>query len=127
MPGTLLNSETTFTLPEAGGIDQAPDIWGDKQSLERWKQAHVNIPPPLFPSPKFHRITVLNTNGEGFSYVAVLDVPSTGRSRAPRPLTVDEIKEYSRIYAQRTRTSWISLLATGQIPGQMNMEGVSRT
>ncbi len=37
---------------------------------------------------------------EGFPYVSASDVPLTGRSRAPRPLTVDEIKEYSGIYAQ---------------------------
>ncbi len=64
---------------------------------------------------------------EGFSYVTASDVSSMGRSRAPRPLTVDEIKKYSGIYAQQMDNSWISLLAMGQIAGWINMEGVWRT
>ncbi|KAK0201101.1 NADH:flavin oxidoreductase/NADH oxidase [Desarmillaria ectypa] len=115
-PGTFLVSEATFIAAKAGGMDHAPGIWSDEQ-IEVWKQARIGASPPLFPSLKFRQITeavhkkgcfiycqlwALGRAGipevldrEGFPYVSASDVPLTGRSRAPRPLTVDEIKECS--------------------------------
>jgi NADPH2 dehydrogenase len=36
----------------------------------------------------------------GIPYVSASDVPLTGEPATPRPLTVDEIKEYVELYAQ---------------------------
>ncbi|KAG7447127.1 FMN-linked oxidoreductase [Guyanagaster necrorhizus] len=120
-PGTFLISEATIIAAKAGGRDYAPGIWSDEQ-IEVWKQARIHVSPLLFPLLKFNQITdavhekgcfiycqlwALGRSGfpetldrEGFPYVSVSDVPLTGRSRAPRPLTVPEIKEYSGLYAQ---------------------------
>ncbi|KAK0213636.1 hypothetical protein IW262DRAFT_1301107 [Armillaria fumosa] len=114
-PGTFLVSEATFIAAKAGGMDHAPGIWSDEQ-IEVWKQARIYVLPPVFPLSKFHQITdavhekgcfiycqlwALGRAGipeildrEGYPYVSASDVPLTGRTRAPRLLTVDEIKEY---------------------------------
>jgi NADPH2 dehydrogenase len=41
-----------------------------------------------------------NVADAGIPYVSASDVPLTGESATPRPLTVDEIKEYVDLYAQ---------------------------
>ncbi|KAK0189886.1 hypothetical protein F5146DRAFT_1139383 [Armillaria mellea] len=120
-PGTFLVSEATFITAKAGGMDHAPGIWSEEQ-IQVWRQARIHLLPPVFSSFKFHQITdavhekecfmycqlwALGRSGtpeilerEGFPYVSASDVALTGRSRAPRPLTVDEIKEYPGLYAQ---------------------------
>ncbi|KAK0236621.1 NADH:flavin oxidoreductase/NADH oxidase [Armillaria nabsnona] len=86
-PGTFL----------AGGMDHAPGIWSDEQ-IEVWKQitdaVHEKgcfIYCQLWALGRAGIHEILNREGR---------VSLTGRSRAPRPLAVDEIKEYSGIYAQ---------------------------
>ncbi|PBK70370.1 FMN-linked oxidoreductase, partial [Armillaria solidipes] len=103
-PGTFLVSEATFIAAKAGGMDHAPGIWSDEQ-IEVWKAHHGCCPRKgCF---IYCKLWALGRAGipeildrEGFPYVSASDVPLTGRSRAPRPLTVDEIKEYPGIYAQ---------------------------
>lgn len=38
VPGTLLVTEATFIAPEAGGYNNVPGIWNDKQ-ISAWKKA----------------------------------------------------------------------------------------
>jgi NADPH2 dehydrogenase len=39
--GTLIISEATFIAPEAGGFDNAPGIWNDKQ-IAAWKKVSIS-------------------------------------------------------------------------------------
>ncbi|PBK87345.1 FMN-linked oxidoreductase [Armillaria gallica] len=82
-----------FLVPEA--TDEQIEVWKQITDVHEkgcfiycqlWALGRAGIPEIL--------------DREGFPYVSASDVPLTGRSRAPRPLTVDEIKEYSGIYAQ---------------------------
>ncbi len=40
-PGTLLITEATFIAPQAGGDDNVPGIWSDKQ-IAAWKEVRVS-------------------------------------------------------------------------------------
>ncbi|KAK0433459.1 hypothetical protein EV421DRAFT_1997442 [Armillaria borealis] len=97
-PGTFLVSEATFIVAKAGGMDHAPGIWSDKRVTDAVHEKGCFIYCQLWALGRAGIPEILDR--EGFPYVSASDVPLTGRSRAPRPLTVDEIKEYPGIYAQ---------------------------
>jgi len=42
---------------------------------------------------------VLKAEDSSFPYVSASDVPLTGHPNPPRPLTIDEVKEYVQLYA----------------------------
>ncbi|KAK0436590.1 hypothetical protein EV421DRAFT_1892367 [Armillaria borealis] len=97
-PGTFLVSEATFIAAKAGGMDHAPGIWSDERITDAVHEKGCFIYCQLWALGRAGIPEILDR--EGFPYVSASDVPLTGRSRTPRPLTVDEIKEYPGIYAQ---------------------------
>ncbi|KAF8215882.1 hypothetical protein K438DRAFT_1799628 [Mycena galopus ATCC 62051] len=78
-PGSLLITEATLIAQKAGGAKNTPGIWSDEQ-ISVWKEADV-------------------LEKENIECVSASDVPLPG-GPIPRPLTVDEIKEYMEMYAQ---------------------------
>ncbi|KAL0576602.1 hypothetical protein V5O48_005395 [Marasmius crinis-equi] len=102
-PGTLLITEATFIHSKAGGYDNIPGIWSDAQ-IEAWKEivngVHAKgsyIFLQLWALGRAAEPEVLKA--EGHPYVSASNLPMSGRT-PPRPLTIDEIKEYAQLYAQ---------------------------
>ncbi|KAJ6465160.1 hypothetical protein C8R47DRAFT_1235826 [Mycena vitilis] len=88
-PGSLLisDSEATFIAARAGGHRHAPGIWSEEQ-IAAWKI--------LWALGRAAEVDVLNE--DGLPYVSASVVPLEG-GVAPRPLTVQEIREYVQPYA----------------------------
>ncbi|KAG6917695.1 hypothetical protein DXG01_001465 [Tephrocybe rancida] len=111
--GTLLITEATFIHPRAGGYHNAPGIWSEEQIaawkeittavhdhgssifLQLWALGRVADPSVLASESEFSGIP----NAEPYRLVSASDVPESGKP-APRPLTVDEIREYTSYYAR---------------------------
>ncbi|KAF9048311.1 NADH:flavin oxidoreductase/NADH oxidase [Hymenopellis radicata] len=102
-PGTLLISEATVIAPQAGGYAHVPGIWSPQQILA-WKKivdtVHAEgsfIFCQLWATGRCARPEILRA--QGLPYVSASDVKHPERSCAPRPLTVEEVGEYVRLYA----------------------------
>ncbi|KAI0063269.1 FMN-linked oxidoreductase [Artomyces pyxidatus] len=98
-PGTLLVAEGTYIEPGAGGYANAPGVWSDAQ-VAAWKKVtdavHAKgsfIFLQLWALGRAAAPDVLAGEG-GFPLVSASDIPMDAQSAAPRPLTVEEIKEY---------------------------------
>ncbi|KAI0076950.1 NADH:flavin oxidoreductase/NADH oxidase [Panus rudis PR-1116 ss-1] len=121
IPGTLLISEGTFIAARAGGYDNVPALETPEQ-LAGWEKVtqavHDNksfIFAQLWSLGRAADQTVLAR--DGFPFIAASDIPlNNGRPRFssgsevrdaagseatsnPRPLTVEEIKEFVQLYA----------------------------
>jgi len=102
-PGTLAITEGTIIAPHAGGNSNVPGIWNDEQ-IAGWKQitdaVHANG------SFIFLQLWVLGRVAEGdvlrkagnYSVVGPSAIATEGYE-TPRALTVEEIKEYVKLYA----------------------------
>ncbi|KAJ7146465.1 hypothetical protein C8R44DRAFT_757559 [Mycena epipterygia] len=102
MSGSLLISEATFIAPRAGGYKHAPGIWSEEQ-ISAWKKVtdrvHAKGSYMYLQLWAMGRAAEVDTLAEdGLPYVSASDVPVAG-GPAPRPLTVDEIQEYLKLYA----------------------------
>ncbi|KAJ7146449.1 hypothetical protein C8R44DRAFT_600605 [Mycena epipterygia] len=100
--GSLLISEATFIAPRAGGYKHAPGIWSDEQ-ISAWKKVtdrvHAKGSYMYLQLWALGRAADVETLAEdGLPHVSASDVPVTG-GPAPRPLTVEEIREYVQLYA----------------------------
>ncbi|KAJ7146456.1 hypothetical protein C8R44DRAFT_837130 [Mycena epipterygia] len=100
--GSLLISEATFIAPRAGGYKHAPGIWSDEQ-ISAWKKVtdrvHAKGSYMYLQLWAMGRVAEVETLAEDdLPYVSASDVPVAG-GPAPRPLTVDEIQEYLKLYA----------------------------
>ncbi|KAG6919055.1 hypothetical protein DXG01_009308 [Tephrocybe rancida] len=105
--GTLLITEATFVDRRAGGYHNVPGIWSEEQ-IAAWKEitnavhAHgSSIFLQLWALGRVADPSVLASydTPEPYPLVSASDVPETGKP-APRPLSVDEIKEYTAYYAR---------------------------
>ncbi|KAI0696527.1 putative NADPH2 dehydrogenase chain OYE2 [Cytidiella melzeri] len=103
-PGTLLITEATFIAPQAAGYDNAPGVWSDEQ-LVAWKEivdtVHAKgsfIYLQLWAVGRQGVPSILERDGP-YPYVSASDVLLSGRDVAPRPLTVEEIKQYVQWFA----------------------------
>ncbi|KAF8215900.1 hypothetical protein K438DRAFT_1926356 [Mycena galopus ATCC 62051] len=102
-PGSLLITEATLIAQKAGGAKNTPGIWSDEQ-ISVWKEVtervHANgsfIYLQIWALGRAVQADVLEK--ENIECVSASDVPLPGGPK-PRPLTVDEIKEYMDMYAQ---------------------------
>ncbi|THH21294.1 hypothetical protein EW146_g231 [Bondarzewia mesenterica] len=105
MPGTLLITEATFIAAKAGGFAQAPGIWSDAQ-IAAWRKVtdavHAKdsfIFLQLWAIGRCAEPAQLASEDPSFPYVSAGDIQLTGKDRPPRPMTVEEIKEYVQLYA----------------------------
>ncbi|KAI0078452.1 NADH:flavin oxidoreductase/NADH oxidase [Panus rudis PR-1116 ss-1] len=112
-PGTLLISEATFIAAQTAGYEHVPALEKPEQ-LEAWKKVtdavHAKksfIFAQLWAHGRAADPEVLKKHG--FPYVAPSDIPLLERAGAPpikpedavkpRPMTIEEIKEYVQLYA----------------------------
>lgn len=104
-PGTFLITEATLIAPQAGGYDHVPGIWSDDQ-IAAWRKVTDEVHSKgsfiylqlwalgraAYPS---------NLESEGLPYVSSSPTPLTEKKPAvPRELTIPEIEEYAKLYAQ---------------------------
>lgn len=104
-PGTLLITEATFISQKASGDAHAPGIYNEEQ-VAAWKRVtdvvHAKgsfIVCQLWALGRAAKPEQLLLENPEFPYVSASDVPLSDRKVAPRPLTVEEIKEYVQDYA----------------------------
>ncbi|KAL6298305.1 NADH:flavin oxidoreductase/NADH oxidase [Sparassis latifolia] len=102
--GTLLIAEGTVISANAGGFAHVPGIWNDAQ-IAAWKRVtdavHAKgsyIYLQLWALGRAADFEELEKEDPSFPYVSASDIQLTGKPKAPRPLTEDEIKEYVQLY-----------------------------
>ncbi|KAJ7263981.1 NADH:flavin oxidoreductase/NADH oxidase [Mycena haematopus] len=102
-PGSLLISEATLIAQRAGGAKNTPGIWSEEQ-ISAWKavteRVHAKgsfIYLQIWALGRAVQADVLEK--ENITCVSASDIPLPGGPK-PRPLTVDEIREYAELYAQ---------------------------
>ncbi|KAF7792773.1 hypothetical protein EIP86_003871 [Pleurotus ostreatoroseus] len=104
VPGTLLITESTLIAPQAGGYANVPGIWSQAQ-IDAWKDivdaVHAKgsfIYVQLWASGRAAHPKVLEEEGH-YPYVSASDIALSTSPVKPRPLTLDEIKEYIQLFA----------------------------
>lgn len=102
IPGTLLITEATVIAGKAGGYPSVSGIWNDEQ-VAAWKRVtdavHAKgsrIFSQLWATGRTANPDMLAA--EGYELVSASDIPMNPDSKAPRPLTIPEIKEYIQLY-----------------------------
>ncbi|KAF8055202.1 hypothetical protein FPV67DRAFT_1459215 [Lyophyllum atratum] len=102
--GTLLISEATFIAPQAGGYPNVPGIWSDKQ-IDAWKEvtdavhaAGSSIYMQLWALGRVADPSYLAAHDPPFPLVGPSAIPAPGQA-SPRPLTIDEIADYAKLFA----------------------------
>lgn len=118
-PGTLILTEATFITERAGGYRYVPGLW-NKEQLKGWKKVtdlvHKNgsfIYAQLWALGRSGGKTYLNSLGhdlvsasnlgdETVSHAVLTEETEVG---VPRPLTVDEIKEYVQDYVTAAKNA----------------------
>lgn len=105
VPGTLIISEATFIAAKAGGYDQVPGIWSEEQ-ISAWKKVtdavHAEgsfIYMQLWALGRAADSALLSRDNASFPVISASDIPLTGRDQPPRPLSIEDIKEYTQLYA----------------------------
>ncbi|KAJ7183003.1 hypothetical protein C8R43DRAFT_1101213 [Mycena crocata] len=108
VPGTLLITEATFIAPRAGGYDNVPGIWSEEQ-IVAWKEitdaVHAKgsfIYLQLWALGRAARPSDLKDEDPSLPYVSASDIPLRERPATdirPRPLSIEEIREYPKLYA----------------------------
>ncbi|CAE6507249.1 unnamed protein product [Rhizoctonia solani] len=112
IPGTLIISEATFIAPEAGGFDNIPGIWNDKQ-ITAWKKVadavHAKgsfIVMQLWALGRAAEPEVLEREGHPYVSSSASILERKGRPNiSPRELTKAEIQKYVGFYAQAARNA----------------------
>ncbi|KAJ7115106.1 hypothetical protein C8R43DRAFT_1038984 [Mycena crocata] len=111
MPGTLLITEATFIAQRAGGYQHIPGIWSPEQ-IAAWKVVTDNVHAKgsfvfmqLWALGRAADAEQLKKEDPSFPYVSASDVPLAGHGAPPRPLTVEEIKDYVGLYAQAAKNA----------------------
>ncbi|KAI0779343.1 NADH:flavin oxidoreductase/NADH oxidase [Fomes fomentarius] len=117
VPGTLLISEATLIIAQAGGIPHLPGLWSDAQ-VAGWQKAsalqilllgatdtvHKNgsyFFAQLWAMGRAARQALLKQEDPSFEQVGPSPIPlSTNPDDIPRELTKDEIKQYVQWYAK---------------------------
>ncbi|KAG7446584.1 FMN-linked oxidoreductase [Guyanagaster necrorhizus] len=105
-PGTLLITEATVIAAKAGGIAHTPGIWSQEQ-IGAWRQITDGVHAKgsfifcqLWALGRAADPKVLVGEDPTFPYISASDIPVPGRSDVPRPMRVDEIKEYIELHVQ---------------------------
>ncbi|KAF8151841.1 FMN-linked oxidoreductase, partial [Mycena galopus ATCC 62051] len=114
VPGTLLITEATFIAAKAGGFNHAPGIWSEDQ-IAKWKQVTDSVHSKgsfiylqLWALGRTARPSELHAEDPSFPYVSASDIPLTNTAALrlrpateirPRPLSVQEIHEYTQLYS----------------------------
>ncbi|KAK1220302.1 hypothetical protein PQX77_016949, partial [Marasmius sp. AFHP31] len=110
-PGTLLISEATLIHPRAGGSAHVPGIWSDAQ-IEAWKEivdavhekgSYIYL--QLWALGRAAYPEQLQSEDPSYAYVSASNVQFSERKEPPRPLTVEEIKEYVQYYAEAAKNA----------------------
>ncbi|KAJ3540737.1 hypothetical protein NM688_g6184 [Phlebia brevispora] len=101
--GTLLISEGTLVAAKASGVAHVPGIWNDKQ-IAAWKRITDAV--HAKGSYMYCQLWAVGRNvfpdvleEEGFPYVSASNIPLKELSITPRPLSLEEIKEYVQLFA----------------------------
>ncbi|KAJ7478761.1 hypothetical protein B0H11DRAFT_2028590 [Mycena galericulata] len=110
-PGSLLITGATFIAARAGGYEHIPGIWSPEQ-IKAWKVVTGAVHSKgSFIFMQFWALgraadpAQLQSEDPSFNYVSASDIRLTGQDRAPRPLTVPEIKEYVGLYVQAAKNA----------------------
>ncbi|KAJ7639472.1 hypothetical protein FB45DRAFT_905697 [Roridomyces roridus] len=100
--GSLLVSEATAIAARAGGFTNVPGIWSDEQ-IAAWKKVTDAVHAKgsymylqLYALGRAAEPAVLAA--EGLPFVSASNIP-VGTGQVPRPLSVQEIQEYTHLYA----------------------------
>ncbi|KAK1234325.1 hypothetical protein PQX77_002464 [Marasmius sp. AFHP31] len=110
-PGTLLITEATFIHARAGGLPNVPGIWSDAQ-ISAWKEivdtvhqkgSYIHL--QLWAPGRAGDPEQLRSEDPSYAYISASDVPMSGRTESPRPLTTDEIKEFVQYYAEAAKNA----------------------
>ncbi|KZV68716.1 NADH:flavin oxidoreductase/NADH oxidase [Peniophora sp. CONT] len=108
--GTLLITEATFIAAKAGGYPNVPGIWSEAQ-IAAWKKitdaVHAKgsfIYLQLWAHGRAAYPEVLKKEGN-YDLVSAGDIPMQEGAAVPRPLKVEEIKEYVQLYAQAAKNA----------------------
>ncbi|KIP11310.1 hypothetical protein PHLGIDRAFT_21746 [Phlebiopsis gigantea 11061_1 CR5-6] len=103
-PGTMLISEATLVAPQAGGRSHVPGLWCEEQ-VAGWQRVtstvHAQgsyIYAQLWAMGRAAIPEILQSEGR-YPYVSASDVLLQGKPFPPRPLTIEEIKEYVEWFA----------------------------
>ncbi|KZV68722.1 FMN-linked oxidoreductase [Peniophora sp. CONT] len=110
-PGTLLVTEGTIIAPQAGGgYPNVPGIWNEQQ-IAAWKKiADVVHAKGSFVFMQLWAIgrtadpAILRKDGP-FDVVGPSAIPLDEKHATPRPLDVEEIKQYTEWYVQAARNA----------------------
>jgi len=110
VPGTLAITEATFIAARAGGQKNVPGIWSDKQ-IVAWKSitdaVHENssyVYLQLWALGRVANTENLQEEG-GYPLVAPSAIPVNESDTPPRPLTIEEIKEYAQLHATAAKNA----------------------
>ncbi|TFY83928.1 hypothetical protein EWM64_g111 [Hericium alpestre] len=110
IPGSLIVSEATFIAPEAGGYPCVPGIWTDAQ-VARWKNivdaVHSKgsyIVLQLWALGRMASAELLEVEGP-YPVISSGNVQVDAQHAHPRALTVAEIQDYLRKYAQAAKNA----------------------
>ncbi|KAF5362616.1 hypothetical protein D9758_009608 [Tetrapyrgos nigripes] len=106
VPGTLLISEATFIAAKAGLFRHAPGIWS-KEQIAAWKEITDAVHSKgsyiflqLWALGRAADLSALQASNPSFELISSSDIPlSKNPSPRPRPLTTQEIAEYTSLYA----------------------------
>ncbi|KIY66549.1 NADH:flavin oxidoreductase/NADH oxidase [Cylindrobasidium torrendii FP15055 ss-10] len=112
IPGTLLITEATYIAAKAGGDSNVPGIWNDAQ-IAAWKEVTDTVHAKgsyiflqLWALGRAADPKELRKENPDFPYVSASNIRMKGASLSgavdedPKPLTLDEIKEYVALYGQ---------------------------
>ncbi|KAL1690563.1 hypothetical protein GGG16DRAFT_55289 [Schizophyllum commune] len=110
-PGTLLITEAAFVSPQAGGYWHVPGIWSEEQ-IKAWKEVTDRVHAKgsfifmqIWAIGRAALVSELKEENPAYDYVSSSDVKLSGHDETPRPLTVPEIKEYVRWFADAARNA----------------------
>ncbi|EPQ51195.1 FMN-linked oxidoreductase [Gloeophyllum trabeum ATCC 11539] len=109
VPGTLLISEATYIDVRAGGFPNVPGIWS-KDQIRSWRKVTDAV--HAKGSYIFCQLWALGRAAHpehlakfGLDLVSSGNLPMPGSPNVPRPLTLDEIREYVKLYAYAAKNA----------------------
>ncbi|KAK7455857.1 hypothetical protein VKT23_010894 [Stygiomarasmius scandens] len=106
VPGTLLITEATFIAAKAGIYRHAPGIFSNEQ-IASWKEITEAVHEKgsyiflqLWALGRAADVEALHAYDPSYPFVSSSDIPLSSKpDLRPRPLTIEEIKEYIQLYA----------------------------
>ncbi|KAE9405238.1 NADH:flavin oxidoreductase/NADH oxidase [Gymnopus androsaceus JB14] len=108
-PGTLLIAESALIAARASGYFNTPGIWS-KEQTEGWKVTDVVHAKGSFIFLQLRalgrtaKLEELHAEDPSLPYVSASDIPLPNYP-TPRPLTIDEIAEYTELFATAAKNS----------------------